>query len=186
MDQRSPSFMRHILNNPVGSQLYRQRKTDRRASIRAHQAQPTHQPVSPTRQNRRQDRMAADPHDTQPDQAAPPQPRRSDRLTSRELLTDPAGRSETQTASRSAIPCPLRDSLTKLQPCRASWRRRSESCFGLADSESGSAPTRPVSAQSGTHAGALGDNHRARIWAKADAPRCLPDVDLEQARQENA
>ena len=39
-------------------------QTDRRASIRAHQAQPTHQPVSPTRQNRRQDRMATDPDDT--------------------------------------------------------------------------------------------------------------------------
>ena len=88
-----PRFMRHDpRQSRVGSQLYRQRKQ-------------TVEPVfAHTKHNRHinrfhrrgryggQDRMAADPDDPQPHQAAPPQPRRSDRLTSRDLRTDPAKR----------------------------------------------------------------------------------------------
>ena len=81
------SFMRRVLASDTGKALYRKRKTHRRAGVRSHQTQPTHQPVSPTRQIRCADRVATDPNDTQPHQAPPP-PARLDRgLRTRSLGT---------------------------------------------------------------------------------------------------
>jgi hypothetical protein len=66
------SWMRAVLASEHGKTALPQANPDDRARVRAHQAQPADHPISPKRQDRGADRMAAADGNPQPHQAPPP------------------------------------------------------------------------------------------------------------------
>ena len=65
------TFMRHALASELGRQLYRKRKHMIEPVFGSHQTQPGYHQLSPTRPDRRADRVAISDGDPQPDQAPP-------------------------------------------------------------------------------------------------------------------
>ena len=85
-------FMRSVLSNELGGELYRQRAQLIEPALRRHQTQPRLHPVHQARQISRSDRMATGGHHPQPGQA-PPALHHRGRLTRRHRFTSsrPAG-----------------------------------------------------------------------------------------------
>jgi hypothetical protein len=67
-------WVRRVLATELGQRLYKETLADGRADVRAHQAQPRHEQVPPTRQLRSTHRMAPDRGHPQPHQAPQPHP----------------------------------------------------------------------------------------------------------------